>query len=120
MMNWRIQIQHYRLQEVRSKQHSNGRQKFSFLSFINKCNLKSHYITYKEIVFAHSSCRPTICHSPYKIWNRNVERQKPYDRLDIGITGITVFKISPHQSPYIVLSVLKGPFLRLGLSYKLF
>ena len=53
-----------------------------------------------------------------KIWNRNVERQKSYDRLDIGITGITVFIISPHQSPYIVRSVLKGPFLRLGLSYK--
>ena len=41
---------------------------------------------------------------PFSIWNRNVKRQKSYDRLDIGITEITVFIISPHQSPYIVLA----------------
>ena len=46
------------------------------------------------------------------------DKIKSYEHLDIGITGIIVFIISPHQSPYIVLSVLKGPFLRLGLSYK--
>ena len=76
---------------------------------------------YKEIVFvpkSHSLCRPTICHSSFEIWDRNVKRQKSYDRLNIGIMGITVNIIFPHQSPYIVLSVLKGPFLRLGLSYK--
>ena len=44
--------------------------------------------------------------------------KKSYDRLNIDIMGITVFIIFPHQLPYIVLSVLKGPFLRLGLSYK--
>ena len=56
----------------------------------------------------HSLCRPTTCHSPYEIWNRNVQRQNSYERLTIGITGITVFITSPHQSQYIVLSVLKG------------
>ena len=71
----------------------------------------------KEIEFvpnAHSLCRPTTCHSSYEIWDRNVKRQKSYDRLNVGITGITVFIIFQHHSSYIVLSVLKGPFRRLA------
>ena len=71
-----------------------------------------------ENITTHSLCRPTTCHSPYEIWNRNAQRQNSYERLTIGITGITVYITSPHRSQYIVLSVLKGPFLRLGLSYK--
>ena len=67
---------------------------------------------YKEIIFvpkSYSLCRPTTCHSSYEIWERNVKRQKRFDRLNIDITGITVFIIFPHQSPYIV-GYLKARF----------
>ena len=41
--------------------------------------------------------RPATCHSSYEILDRNVKRQKSYDRLNIDIMGITVFIIFPHN-----------------------
>ena len=44
-----------------------------------------------------------------KFGNEMFKRQKRFDRLNIDITGITVFIIFPHQSPYIV-GYLKARF----------
>ena len=78
--------------------------------YVDKCRLKFHYIIYKEILI-HIRCvgiQHAILHMKF-----GSKCSKAYERLTIGIK--VDHNISPHQSPYIVLSVLKGPFLRLGL-----